>query len=303
VGNNEFEFAWLDEGLNSFSDARAMDVDYGDRFLVRRYFGLPEMRRGGFIPVSFKDIKRGRMVEGNGLDDYRDSATWDPPDTATYRYFPGTAGGISYSKTALWLSTLERYLGWETLQKILSTFFERWKFKHPRPQDFFDIAEEVSGQDLSWFFDQVHHDAVDFDYAVHSVKSESVELEGLILDENEDGFTYVEKPEEPQTYRTEVVVRRKGAGTFPVDLLMVFEDGTEVREPWDGAYRWKLFVEEGPSKLDYAVVDPDRTLLLDLYYTNNSKRLERAPRLPARKWGSKWMIWLQDFLATFAFFS
>jgi hypothetical protein len=256
--------------------------------------------RSGFVPVPFRDIRRGRADESNRINGYRTSATWDPPATPTYEFFPGTAGGISYSKTGLWLHTLERYLGWETLQQILSTFFDRWKFGHPRPQDFFDVANEVSGRDLNWFFDQVHHEAVDFDYAIHSVKSEPVELEGLT--QSGEDFTYVEPAQEPETYRTEVVVRRNGAGTFPVDVLMVFDDGTEIREPWDGKYRWKLFVEEGQAKLDYAVVDPERTLLLDLYPTNNSKRLEPNADLPARKWGAKWMIWLQDLLATFAFF-
>jgi hypothetical protein len=300
VGNNEFEYAWLDEGLNSFSTGRAMDTDYGDSFLVRRYLKLPGMRRGGFLPVAFRDITRDRVAANNRIDGYREAATWDPPDTPTYKYFPATASGLSYDKTALWLFTLERHLGWQTLQKILSTTYGRWQFKHPRPQDFFDITNEISGQDLSWFFDQVHRSSVDFDYAVESVKSESVELEGYTA--GGGGPSYVEAPDEPSTYRTEVVVRRKGSGVFPVDVLMVFEDGVELRKKWDGEYRWKLFVVERPAKLDYAVVDPERILLLDLHPTNNSRRLEADARLPARKWASKWMIWVQDLMATFAFF-
>jgi hypothetical protein len=301
VGNNEFEFAWIDEGFNSFADARTMAADYGDTFLVRRYLKLPgTWRRRGFLPVPFRDIKRDRMVAGNDLNDYRESATWDPPQTPTFSYYPDTSGGLSYNKTALWLSTLERHLGWETLQRIMSTFFERWQFKHPRPQDFFDIANEVSGQDLSWFFDQVHRSSVDFDYAVESVKSDPVGLDGYA--EGAGGLAHVEVADEPSTYRTEVVVRRRGAGVFPVDVLMVFDDGSEVRDRWDGRYRWKLYVEERPARLDYAVVDPERILLLDLYPTNNSRRLEPGDRLPARKWASKWMIWLQDLMATFAFF-
>jgi aminopeptidase N len=191
-------------------------------------------------------------------------------------------------------------LGWETFQQILSTFYERWKFKHPRPQDFFDIANEVSGQDLTWFFDQVHRSAVDFDYAVRSVESYPLELKGYT--EKEGTLQYVEPEGEADIYRTELVIGNNGLGTFPVEVLMVFEDGTEIRRDWDGAYRWKLFVEEGPAKLDYAVVDPDRKLVLDLSPTNNSQRLTPAADLPARKWSSKWMIWLQDLLTTFAFF-
>jgi hypothetical protein len=299
VGNNEFEFAWIDEGLNSYSDARTAAEAYEPTMLVRRYLRLPGSRRG-FIPVMFEDIKETREVAGNGLDRYRSAATSDVPDTPTYKYFPGTGGAISYSKTAIWLHTLENYLGWETFQKIMSTFYDRWKFKHPRPQDFFDIANEVSGQDLTWFFDQVHRSAVDFDYAVQSVKSYPLPLKGYT--EEGGALQYVEPEGEADVYRTEVIIRNNGLGIFPVEVLMVFEDGTEIRRDWDGAYRWKLFVEEGPAKLDYAGVDPDQKLVLDLNTTNNSQRLTPAADLPARKWASKWMIWLQDLLATFAFF-
>ena len=69
---------------------------------------------------------------------------------------PGDAWVTTYTKTALWLHTLERMLGWETLQKSLSTFFTRYAFKHPEPRDFFAVVNEVSGTDMTWFFDQLY---------------------------------------------------------------------------------------------------------------------------------------------------
>jgi len=300
VGDNEFEHAWLDEGLNEFSEARVMDVTYGDSILVRRYLSPPGMSESGFFPVVFRDIKRTRLG-ASGLDTYRSAATSDSQSTPTYEYFPASANAITYSKTALWLLTLERYLGWDVLQEIMSTFFDRWTFRHPRPQDFFHVANEVSGRDLTWFFDEVHRGSDAFDYAVASVSSERIEVDGWV-EGSEGELVYSEGEEEPEMYRTEVVVRRNGGAVFPVEVQMVFEDGTEVRKQWDGASRWELYIEERPSKLEYAVVDPERKLVLDLYYTNNSRRLSPASTFPARKWGSKWMIWLQDLLATFAFF-
>ena len=52
VGNNEFEHAWLDEGLNSFSTERVMDATYGEAMLRQRYLSPPGMRmsRGGWVP-------------------------------------------------------------------------------------------------------------------------------------------------------------------------------------------------------------------------------------------------------------
>ena len=177
VGNNEFEHAWLDEGLNTFSTARVMDVTYGGNMLMRRYLSPPGMR-SGFLPVLFRDITRTRI--GRRLDGYRVVATADIPSTPTYQYFPASASAITYNKTALWLFTLERYLGWDVLQRIMSTFYERWQFRHPGPQDFFDAANEVSGTDLTWFFDEVYRGSNGFDYEVASVASEGVEVKGFV---------------------------------------------------------------------------------------------------------------------------
>ncbi len=300
IGNNEFEHAWLDEGFNTFSTARTMDVTYGPRSYVKRYLNPRGAERlSGFLPLRFDDIPVDRLIGGDRLDGYREAATRDAQSTPTYKYFPATGGAHSYNKTSLWLHTLERYLGWEVLQRILSTFFARYQFKHPRPEDFFAVANEVSGQDLTWFFDQVHRSSNDFDYAIDSARSEPVKFKGFA---EKSGELVHREEERKDLFRTEVVVRRLGAATFPVEVVLMFEDGTEKRDLWDGKDRWKLYTEEGPSKLRYAAVDPSRKLALDLYYTNNSRLVEPQSKLPARKWASKWMIWFQDLLATFAFF-
>ena len=138
---------------------------YEPNFLALRYFG-------GFVPWVFRDIALSRETEGNRLAGYRRDAKSDAQSTPSYRYFPSTGGSITYNKTALWLNTLERWLGWPALQRILSTHFAAWQFKHPKPDDFFAIANEVSGQDLGWFFDQVYRSSNVFDYGVQDLKSE-----------------------------------------------------------------------------------------------------------------------------------
>jgi hypothetical protein len=300
VGNNEFEHAWLDEGLNTFSTARAQEAAFAPMVPSKRFFEIPAAGKGhgGFFPVLFPDTEISRDVSTAGA--YRKSGTWDPQSTPSYRYFPRTGGGLTYGKTALWLLTLERFLGWPTFQKVMQTHFERWKFKHPRPDDFFRTANEISGQDLGWFFDQVYRSEQLFDYAIDSVASEPAATNGFT---GEGADAHYVKPDGKPPYRSEVVVERRGGATFPVDVLVVFADGSSVREKWDGQARWKRFVYERPSKIDHAIVDPDHVLALDLNTTNNSKMLTPAPELPATKWASRWMIWLQDLLTAFTFFA
>jgi len=271
VGNNEFEDAWMDEGLNTFSMARAVAQVYDPNFLTIRYFG-------GFVPWVYRDIALSRETEGNRLAGYRRDAKSDAQSTPSFRYFPSTGGSITYNKTALWLNTLERWLGWPTLQRVMAAHFDRWKFKHPRPDDFFRTATEVAGRDLQPFFDQVYRSSNVFDYGVQDLTAAR---------------------EGPQ-YRSNVVVRRYGEATFPVDVLVTFENGERVTEHWDGLDRWKLYSYIRPSAAVSAEVDPERVLLLDVDYTNNSRTLRPDGPRAATKWSMVWMIWLQDCLLSWA---
>ena len=75
-----------------------------------------------------------------------------------------------------------------------------------------------------------------------------------------------------------------------------------MTEAWSGLERSKRIVVEHPARLDHAIVDPERVLMLDIDYTNNSRLLESRATVPATKWASKWMIWFQDMLSSIAFF-
>jgi peptidase M1-like protein len=271
VGNNEFEDAWLDEGLNQFSEGRALAAADVRNFLVIRYFG-------GFIPFVFHDVALSREADSNSLIGYRAVATHDSPATASYRYFPTSTGGITYAKTALWLNTLERTIGWPTLQRAMSTYFAAWKFRHPKPQDFFDTVSRAAGRDLTPFFDQVYRSSNAFDYGVDELAA----------------------TREGDRHRSTVVVRRFGDAVFPVDVATIFTDGERVVEHWDGVDRWKAYVYERTVDARSVEVDPDHVLLLDVNWTNNSKTLEPRGRRAATKWSLTWLVWLQNCLLAWA---
>jgi len=293
VGNNEFEDAWMDEGLNTFSTGRTIDQFFRNNYLERRYFG-------GFVPYVVRDIRLTRETDENSLAGYRSAAKSDAQSTPSYRYWPATGSGLSYDKTALWLNTLERYLGWPTLQKGMSAYFAAWKFRHPKPQDFFDAISTAAGRDMTWFFDQVYRSSNVFDYGVARLTSDPVGGRGIF--DKGRGREFIADNRVPGLFRTNVVVRRYGEAIFPVDVLVVFEDGQRVREHWDGGERWKLYTYDRRAKARYAQVDPDRVLLLDVNYTNNGRTLEPKSDAASTKWMLKWMVWVQDLMGTYAFF-
>ncbi len=271
VGNNEFEDAWLDEGLNQFSEGRAIAAAGVPDHLVIRYFG-------GFLPYVFRDVVLTREVDSNYLRGYRAVASDDTPSTPSYRYFPTSAGGITYAKTALWLNTLERWIGWPVLQRGMRDYFAAWRFRHPKPADFFDAINHAAGRDLTPFFDQAYRNSNTFDYGIDDLMS----------------------VREGDRYRSTVVVRRFGGAIFPIDVRVTFDDGAQTIEHWDGVDRWKPYVYERPVAVRSAEVDPAHTLLLDINLTNNSKTRTPQSGAAATKWALIWLRWLQDHLLTWA---
>jgi Peptidase family M1 domain len=264
VGSTEFEDAWMDEGFNTFSTARAIAQVYDPNYLAIRYFG-------GFVPWVIRDLPQTREIDGNRLAGYRRDARSDAQSTPSFRYFPSTGGNITYNKTALWLNTFERWLGWPTLQRVMATYFDRWKFRHPGPDDFFAVATEVARRDLTGFFNQTYRSSNVFDYGVEEVT------------------------------RTTAVVRRYGEAIFPVDVRITFADGEQVTEHWAGDSRWQAFSYDGRSTPIKSVeVDPNRVLLLDVNYTNNSWTSRPAAAAAATRWSAAWMIWLEDCLLSWA---
>jgi hypothetical protein len=273
VGSNEFEHAWMDEGINTFSEARASEAAEVPNRLVLRFFGR-------FIPWVVSDITLTRATDGNRWPGYRDNAEADIQSTPSFRYWPSTATFITYNKTALWLHTLERELGWPVLQRIMSTYFERWKFRHPRPEDFFAVVNEVTGKDMTWFFDQTYRSSNTFDYGVQSFTSMKV----------------------GNLYRTVVVVRRYGEAIFPVDIETSFKDDRRIVDHWDGVDRRAILTYDREAQAESVEVDPLRVLLMDVNFTNNSATLESRTQEAATKWSLKWLAWFQELLLTYAFF-
>jgi len=274
VATNEFEDAWMDEGLNTYSTARVIDEAFPNQFVTTaRYFG-------GLAGWAYPDVRWSRAIDGNRLNAFRPVASFDNQATPTWQYWPGSASAITYSKTALWLATLERTIGWDATRAILATYFRAGAFRHPAPREFFALASEVMGTNLNWFFDAVHRSSATFDYAVAQVTSTP----------EASGFTHT------------VVVRRIGDGVFPITVRVTCEGTTRLLS-WDGADRWKAFEVRDAAPITKVEVDPDRVLLLDVNYTNNS--WTARPRGPeaATKWAMRWLNWAQELLLTYAFFA
>ncbi len=284
VGSNEFEEAWLDEGINTYSEIKAMAQYYGQDASAIDIGGLEISDQAyGRVPI----IASGRF---------------DPIVKKSWEYISGGSYSMNvYQKAGMMLLTLEKILGEDVMGRVMRTYYERWKFRHPTTADFVAVAEEVSGRDLGWFFNQVLYSPDKLDYAISSLTAREVmEAKGVFGEKP----PAADKPEKKakkdsraaKAYRNEVVVVRRGEWIIPQDILITFENGEKIRETWDGRDRWKRFVYLKETKVLSAVIDPDRKMVLDVNYTNNSMTLKPQPA-GILKEALGFMSWLQGILS------
>lgn len=254
LASNEFEEAWLDEGINSYLETRILDTHYGAGSVL----DFPGLRMGD---RAFQRVTYTKMHPERGALFMR---SWDYASFNDY-------GRNAYAKPATVLTTLERYLGWDTMHRILRTYYDRWRFRHPTTRDFIAVAEEVAGRDLDWFFDQFVYGSATVDYEVESIANPS--------------------SSDTTGAQARVTVRRRSDGYFPQVLRVRFDDGTTEDVAWDGRDAWKRFTFD--RRVAEAYLDPEHVVWLDLDRLNN-RRLARADATLARKVQLKFTVWIQQ---------
>ena len=127
INSDERQWAWFDEGLNSFVQYIAeqeWDNNYASWFgpaeSIVQYMSMP------------KDYLEPIMTNSENIVDYHQNA---------------------YSKPASALNILrETIMGRELFDYAFSEYGRRWAFKSPTPADFFRTMEDASGMDLDWFW-------------------------------------------------------------------------------------------------------------------------------------------------------
>ncbi|MFV8354812.1 M1 family metallopeptidase [Flavobacterium sp. XS1P32] len=127
VNSDERQWSWMDEGLNTFMQYMA-EQEMGTNFPSSRG---PASK---IVPYMSGDQKFLEPIMSN---------------SETIVQF----GANAYGKPATGLNILrETIMGRELFDHAFKVYANRWKFKHPTPEDFFRTMEDASAVDLDWFF-------------------------------------------------------------------------------------------------------------------------------------------------------
>ena len=275
AGSNEFEEAWLDEGITSYATARLMDRLFGPDDSMATVLGLH---------VGERD----EMRRANGP-----SRLFDRIRQPAWTYQPGAYGFYSYEKPALALNTLERILGAPVMAKLMRTYAERWRFRHPSSDDFYRAAEDVSGRDLTWFFGPVFEGTGVVEYEVYNLRSNRAPPPAGRLEA--PTATTAAEPAGAAPFESTATIWRRGGVVLPQTIRLTFEGGRVETISWNGAERVYRIPRSTPDRLARVDVDPDQHNWLDVNWTNNG--LRRAPEASAaRAWTTRCLFWLQELV-------
>lgn len=145
VNSDERQWTWMDEGLNSFLEYLA-EQELDPNFPSRR--GPAK----NIVPYMSGDQKFLEPIMSN---------------SETIHQF----GNNAYGKPATGLNILrEVVMGRELFDYAFKTYANRWKFKHPTPEDFFRTMEDASAVDLDWFFRGWFYSTDFVDIGINQVK-------------------------------------------------------------------------------------------------------------------------------------
>ena len=234
VGNNEFEAAWLDEGLNSYADSEVLMRVYGERRETTDFARLPldgvalwpQPGDGGVsgmlnlrrIPLPFTDFELEPLPASGLVDLWRDrpwltfspqrtDPRWhdrvrylrepdaDPIDRAGWKYLDRTSYSTnSYSRPAIALRSLPALIGKEAFLRGMRHFSEQWRYRHPYPDDFFAAFQQGAEVDVQWYFDDMFRGTGTVDWSVGVEQFRRDEPAGWFEDETAE-YVLHELPE------------------------------------------------------------------------------------------------------------
>ncbi len=244
IGTNEAAYPWMDEGFTSYAEEEFMNtVFYGNEL-------NPHL--GAYRSYVYLDT----------------SGLREPLSTpADHFHFNRTYSINSYSAGALFLNQLEYIIGEEPFAKGMKSYWNRWQFKHPKPEDFLRVMEEVSDMELDWYLSYYKDQVKSIDYSVEEIRNDKS--------------------------GAQITLNRIGLFPMPIDLLITYESGRQERhniplismygakeeeglqthKPWPWTHpKYQLLV---PATERVRAVEIDPSLrMLDIDLGNNKKQIE-----------------------------
>lgn len=237
LATDERRFPFLDEGLNSYFEARILDGSHGS---------------GGMVDWPGFRLSRALSNRLHAVSTRGQRLAIELPATD----YP-TFGSLSvhvYARTTITLETLARAFGRERIDGALADYCAAGAGLHPTPPDLYDALAKRIGDAAGGapgalaLIERLFAEPVRFDLSIGDVETHQHGPRTFSSDLRVDGWTL----------------------PLPFDIELRFADGSRKKLHSHSIKGGHLHVEHA-SPLRRVVLDPDTTLLLDENLANNRR--------------------------------
>ena len=233
LGSNERDNAWMDEGLNTYIEIRYMEEKYPNGYF-RKKDSTQNKSRGMSLNISMKEKELQHIAyQFNASRNYDQPLKMGSKDFTQMNY-----GAMVYCKTGIGFHYLKAFLGEALFDNCMNEYFNQWKFKHPNPNDIKAVFENVSKENLDWFFEDYIKTTKKTDYSLKKV-SKINDQEYLIKLKNVTGYN------------------------SPIPIQMINDSNEIISEKWingfkkDTTFVYKTSVKPSRIAMDYDVITTD----------------------------------------------
>lgn len=227
LASNERDHPYMDEGINSY---------YENRYMKKYYHNEDR-----FIPAKFRkwigDISEKEMSYNLYARTYEDQY----PDQHSSNFTSINYGTDVYMKSAHLFEYAEKVLGTTKFDACMQEYFNKWKFKHPYPEDLQAIFKSRTGNETDWLFNQALITNNKADYAFQKFNSKKD--------------------------RKEVIIKNKGKIAAPFTVTGI-KDNQVIFQSWIPGFTGHKSIPYPSNPLDKLIIDREE-LSYDLYRNNN----------------------------------
>ena len=157
IGTNEFEEAFMDEGLTEYWGNQIIADTYGEPG------GMGEVLGRGI------DVRAAESFSVHSAE-VQPLPVWSGPSYLTRH---NTNFAQFYNVPAATMSTASNMFGRDTIDGVFAAYYDRWRFRHPRFEDFLAVAREVGGAAVADFILEAYTQNRLPDYRVARLSTEA----------------------------------------------------------------------------------------------------------------------------------
>jgi aminopeptidase N len=262
LGSNQTEKGWMDEGFTTFAEIKTVESLFG------RYNNFPPDDRGWFfktfsVPDDDRSMNARSYVKLAKFGFDNDHINMHPD------YMGSEAYTLEYDKSAMVLFMLEYTIGDSLFKQAMMDYYDKWKFKHPAPENFISSVEQTANRELDWFFEQWLNTNRKLDYAVTDIEGEWKNVDSIKKYQCEIEFARIGKIFMPIDFDVHLENGDIDKYQIPIDNFPKNEKDRRVIPYWHFSqknYSAKIYCDDEVEKV---IIDPSLRLM-DINMLNNT---------------------------------